>query len=246
MLYNSALVFAAHPDDEIVMAGTIGRLVAEGTRVTVVQMTDGCEGYPELEMRHAIVEMRLREAAACDNVLGIAKRHHLDRPDMGLVNDKPTLHEVIRIIRAERPDAAFIQGDATLHRDHRATFHLAVEGLWHAGGPVAVALGRPWITPEIYLYKDASTTLQPFGVHIEGYGRKFYQALATQESQFALFAEHFGLESREQFAREMERLIREAQRTTEYFWVARDVLGYTELPPREAHRLTKWAAPTEA
>lgn len=38
------LVFAAHTDDELTMAGTIWRLAQAGTPVHVIIMTDGCEG----------------------------------------------------------------------------------------------------------------------------------------------------------------------------------------------------------
>jgi len=243
MLYRSAMVFAAHPDDEIVMAGTMAKMTAEGTRVVVVQMTDGCEGYPDVEMKDKIVAMRRAEADACNQVLGVAQRYMLGRPDMGLVNDKATLQEVMAFVRKERPEAAFLQGDRTLHRDHRATFEISLEAVWHAGGPVAVALGPPWATPELYLYKDATTDLEPFAVDVSGFGHKLLEALATQESQFTLFGQLLGLGSREDFAREIERRKTEGGLKVESFWVARDVLGFAELPDPATHRLRQWSPP---
>lgn len=241
MLFRSAVVFAAHPDDEIQMGGTMARMAAEGTRLVVVQMTDGCEGYPDPSMKDRIVEMRRREAEQANQVLGVAKRHMLGRPDMGLVNDKATLQEVIRIIRAEKPEAAFTQGDNTLHRDHANSFHISIEALWHAAEPVAVALGEPWKTPEIYVYVDAKTDLEPFPVDVTGFGHKHIEAFGTQESQYTLFGEHWGLGSREAFDREIDRLKREGGRQTEHFWTARDVLGFDDLPDPAAHRLRQWS-----
>src|SRR3712207_6290101 len=116
------MVFAAHADDEITMAGTIARFAAEGARVVVVQMSDGCEGYPQPEMRDAIVALRREEAVACDQVLGIARRVMLLRPDMGLRHDKETLQECIKAIREERPQAVFTHGPADRHGDHRSTY----------------------------------------------------------------------------------------------------------------------------
>jgi len=244
MLYRCAMMFAAHPDDEIFMAGTMAKMADEGTRVVVVQMTDGGEGYPEVGMKDKIVEMRRREAEAANAVLGVAKRCMLGQPDMGLVNDKATLQEVMAIIRNERPDAAFIQGGRTLHRDHLNTYHISLEALWHAGGPVCAALGPSWKTPEIYFYKDAETDLQPFVVQVKGYGHKFFEALATQESQFTLFSQHFGVGTREDFTREIERLKREGGRDVEHFWIARDVLAFDVLPEAAAHRLPGWSLVT--
>ena len=241
MLYRCPIVFAAHPDDEIFMAGTMAKMAAEGSRVVVVQMTDGGEGYPEVAMKDTIVAMRAREAEAANRVLGVAQRYMLGRPDMGLVNDKATLQEVMAIIRRERPDAAFAQGGRTLHRDHLNTYHISVEALWHAGGPVCAALGPSWKTPEVYFYKDAETALKPFGVNVKGFGHKFFEALATQESQFTLFSQYFGVRSREELLREVERLKREGGRDAEHFWIARDVLGFDVLPESPAHRLPQWS-----
>jgi len=241
MLYRSILVLAAHPDDEIIMAGTMAKMAAEGTRVVVVQMTDGCEGYPDVEMKQTIVEMRQREAEAANRVLGVAHRYMLGHPDMGLVNDKATLQEVIAIIRRERPDAAFLQGSRTLHRDHLNAYQIGIEALWHGGGPVCAALGPSWQTPEIYCYKDADTDLQPFGVSVKGFGHKFFEALATQESQFTLFGQYFGVGSREAFAREIERLKHEGGREIEYFWVLRDAVDFDVFPEASAHRLRGWS-----
>lgn len=241
MLFRSALVFAAHPDDEIMMAGTIARMADEGTQVAVVQMTDGCEGYPEPEMKDTIVELRRAEAEACNRVLGIARRHHLGRPDMALVNDKPTLLDLIEIVRSEKPEAAFIQGPHTLHRDHINTCNLALEALWHAGEPVAAERGAPWSTPEIYLYFQVKADCEPIAVDVSGYGHKWLEALATQESQFTLFQREFGMGSREEFEREIERLRTEGGRDVEHFWIARQVADFEGLPDPKAHRLAQWA-----
>jgi len=241
MLYRSIMVFAAHPDDEIMMAGTMAKMADEGTRVVAVQMTDGGEGYPEVGMKDQIVAMRTREAEATNGVLGIARRYSLGRPDMALINDKATLLEVMTIIRNERPEAAFVQGDQTLHRDHLNTFAISIEALWHAGGPVSAALGPSWKTPEIYFYKDASTRVEPFAVSVKGYGHKFYEALATHESQFTLFQEYMGVGSRAELEREIERLKREGGRAVESFWIVRDVLDFDVLPQRSAHRLPQWS-----
>jgi len=241
MLYRCVMVFAAHPDDEILMSGTMAKMAAEGTRVVVVQMTDGGEGYPEPDMKDKIVEMRRREAENANRVLGIAQRYMLNRPDMALVNDKATLQEVMALIRREKPDAAFLQGPHTLHRDHFNTYQIGLEAVWHAGGPVCAALGPSWRTPEVYFYKDVAPDRQSFAVDVKGFGNKLYQALATQESQFTLFTQYFGAKSREDFEREIQRLGREGERNVEYFWIVRDVMDFDVLPEPSVHRLSAWS-----
>jgi len=238
MLFERVMVFAAHPDDEIAMGGTMARMSHEGTRVVVVQMTDGCEGYPRLEWQDIIADMRRGEAEACNRVLGIARRYYIGAPDMGLVNDKQTLQKVIRIIRTERPEAIFLQGGAGVHRDHKATFEISLEALWHAGEPVARALGEFWKTPEVYIYKGAVTDKEPFKVDITGYAHLVHEARATQVSQHTLFKK-----SKEEFLAEAERIKASRERHYETHWIAREVLGYAFLPPAENHRLPNWGAP---
>ncbi|MFQ5810577.1 MAG: PIG-L deacetylase family protein, partial [Armatimonadota bacterium] len=153
MNYETILVFGAHPDDEITMGGAMAKLSQQGAEVVVVIMTDGCEGYPREDMRDTIVELRRQEMAECDKVLGIRRRIAVGKPDMGLVNDKETLQECVRIIREVRPDALFTHGPHEHHRDHVNTHAISIEAQWHAGEPVVAALGAPYLTPHVYYYK---------------------------------------------------------------------------------------------
>jgi N-acetylglucosamine malate deacetylase 1 len=77
------LVFAAHPDDEILgMGGTIARHTAEGDAVRIVCVTDGSSTqYPGDAATRAQKEKEARRAAA---ELGVSDYVHLDLPDMRL------------------------------------------------------------------------------------------------------------------------------------------------------------------
>jgi len=226
MDYGTVIVFAAHADDEITMAGTIAKFAASDVRVIVVQMTNGMEGYPQPEMRDSIVETRMAEAEACNNVLGIARRVMIGAPDMGLVNNKETLRECIKIIREERPDAAFNQGPDDRHRDHINTHCIARDALWHAGEPVSAVLGPSWKTPHIFLYKGVKRDLPSVEFDVSETAHKRYLALATQESQHTLFGR-----TREDFEAEAERIRTSTRRYTETFWLAPE-MRLRSFPPR--------------
>ena len=88
MHYERVMVFGAHPDDELRMAAAIAKLSAAGTAVTVAICTDGCEGYPRLDMRDTIVATRARESDEVQKILGVQRYVNLGAPDMGLVNNK--------------------------------------------------------------------------------------------------------------------------------------------------------------
>lgn len=235
MRYERVLVFGAHHDDEITMSGTIAKLADAGVEVTVVIMTDGCEGYPRPEMRDTIVEVRRREAEECNKVLGIHRRVNLDNPDMGLVNDKATLQKCIRVIREVRPDAVFTHGPEDRHRDHINTSLISVEARWHAGEPVAAELGEPWYPPHLYYYKGVVTQLLPtVTLDVSEWAYKRPLALATQVSQHTLFGR-----TTEDFQREAEELRRSKTRHTERFWI-HDRTDLPDFLPRQRWEAGKW------
>ncbi|MBM3241507.1 hypothetical protein FJZ31_34935 [Candidatus Poribacteria bacterium] len=215
MNYNTVIVFGAHADDEITMAGTIARMSQSGVRVVVVIMTNGCEGYPRPEMKNIIVELRRQEAAECDKVLGIHRREILDIPDMGLVNDKETLQQCIKIIREERPDAIFTHGPVDRHRDHVNTHAISIEGRWHAGEPVAAVLGPSWNTPHLYYYKAVTGGLPVIIIDVTETAEKRAEALATQVSQHTLFGR-----TKQDFEAEAESIRKNRPKRTEQFWIA--------------------------
>jgi len=226
--YSTILVFAAHPDDEIRMAGTMAKLSHAGVRVVVCQFTNGCEGYPKPEWRDQIVEMRRKEADACDQVLGIARRYHVGRPDMALVNDKETFLEAIRIIREVRPDAVFTQGPDDRHRDHIATCEISLEAAWQAGQPVAAEQGEPWNTPHVFFYKAVQSRPPDIVYDVSDSAHKVPEALAAQESQHMLFGR-----TREGFLAEAESIrqaVAQGRKYTESFWFT-DRCHVTDFPP---------------
>jgi N-acetylglucosamine malate deacetylase 1 len=95
------LVFAAHPDDEVLgMGGTIAVHVERGDQVRVVVVTDGSSTqYPgDSETRLRKEEEALRAAAE----LGVMDYVHLDLPDMRL--DTLPHVEVNRVVEEHLDD----------------------------------------------------------------------------------------------------------------------------------------------
>jgi LmbE family N-acetylglucosaminyl deacetylase len=224
MNFERILVFAAHPDDEISMPGTIRKLADAGVEVHVCVSADGCEGYPFPEWEQTIVAMRRAEQVEVDKVLGVTKRHQIDSPDMAVVNDKATLMKFIRVIREVRPDAVFTHGPSDFHRDHTATSALSLEAVWHAGEPVARALGAPWTTPQVYLYKGAGGQRPHITIDCTGYAHIRPLALATQVSQHVLFET-----TREEFEARARRQQEERPAYAESFWLT-DRMVLREFP----------------
>ncbi|MFQ6097634.1 MAG: PIG-L deacetylase family protein [Armatimonadota bacterium] len=231
MNYDTILVFGAHPDDEITMAGTMAKLADAGCTVVVAIYTNGCEGYPRPEMKDEIVEMRRREMAECDKVVGISRRVCFDREDMALVNDKETVKDTVRLIREVRPDAVFTHGPDDVHRDHLNTYAITREAWWHAGQPVAAELGPSWRTPHLYYYKAMGATsarrdsLPTVVIDVTDTYWRAVAARGTQVSQHTLFGR-----TKEEFDAEAERLREHPEPRTETFWIAERVHLHDFLP----------------
>jgi len=223
--YERILVFGAHPDDELRMAGTMAKLAAEGVQVYVAIMTNGNEGYPRPEMRDTIVELRRQEAADADRVLGITRRHSLDRDDMALTADKAALQECIRIVREVRPQAVFTHGPHDRHRDHLATHTVSVQATWHAGEPVSAELGPSWRTPHLYYYKGCEHKLPTVVIDTTACYGTVLEAYATQVSQHTLFRT-----TREGFLAQAEQHRQGPTPTSETFWIV-DTNRLTDFLP---------------
>lgn len=123
---DGILVFAAHPDDEVLgMGGTIAVHADRGDSVRIVCVTDGSSTqYPgDAELR-AQKEGEARAAAA---ELGVSDYVHLDLPDMRL--DTLPHVEINRVVEEHVRDFAptcvyTAQPDVNL--DHRALFDSVV------------------------------------------------------------------------------------------------------------------------
>ncbi|MBA2358277.1 MAG: PIG-L family deacetylase [Actinobacteria bacterium] len=120
---SRVLVFAAHPDDEVLgMGGTIAvHTTRRGDEVRVVCVTDGSSTqYPGDEA------LRLRkneEAVRAAGELGVSDFVHLDLPDMRL--DSVPHVEVNRIVEEQLRDfgpAIVYTVHPDVNRDHRALY----------------------------------------------------------------------------------------------------------------------------
>ncbi|GIV15978.1 MAG: bacillithiol biosynthesis deacetylase BshB1 [Armatimonadota bacterium] len=186
--WQRVLVFAAHPDDEIIgCGGTIARLSAMGKQVFVVTFCAGETSYTTPEMKDKIAEVRRAEADACDRVLDITERVILGKPTQGVVNDRETYQECIRLIRRYRPDVIFTHWNEDKHRDHRAISTVTDEARWKAYENVLADFGEPWYTPELYYYEVLELFTHPSVlIDITDTFPKKQEAMQTQQSQFAV------------------------------------------------------------
>lgn len=123
-----ALVVAAHPDDaEISLGGTILRLVDQGKRVGICDLTRG-----EMGTRGTAAD-RERETAAASERMGLAVRENLGLPDGRVEVRVETREALAAVIRRHAPDVLFGMHTEDLHPDHVACGRLTREAWFLAG-----------------------------------------------------------------------------------------------------------------
>lgn len=136
------MVIAAHPDDaEFGPSGTAARWIDEGSVGWLVCCTSGDQGGEDPDQDpFELAALREREQVAAARIIGYAGQTFLHQPDGALVNDLALREQLVREIRAFRPDAVLATDPETLfygdggvnHTDHRAAGMAAVDAVYPA------------------------------------------------------------------------------------------------------------------
>ena len=121
-LEGPVLVLAAHPDDEVIGAGSmLAYHASRGHSVTVVHATDGAAGDPNNREAGDIRDVRRAEGIEALRRLGVEPARHWDLPDGQLPENLDDLTKRIEaVIREVQPKTLYSFHAGEAHRDHRA------------------------------------------------------------------------------------------------------------------------------
>ena len=206
------LALGAHPDDvEMSCAGTLLAAAAVGKSIGIVDFTRG-----ELGTR-GTPTTRAAEAAASNQILGIAVRDNLGLPDGFFRNDREHQLPLIAAIRRYRPDVVLANAITDRHPDHGRAAELARDACFLAGLRMIETIGpdgqpqAPWRPLNVYHYIQDRQIVPAFVVDITPHWDKKWEAIQAYKTQF------FDPESREpqtylssrEFGRFMEARARE-------------------------------------
>lgn len=179
------MVFAPHPDDEILgCGGSLTRHIENGDHATVVYMTSGDAGSLHIS-KEQLGSVREQEAQSSCSLLGITDLVFLRNPDGYLEYDQKNLVAIINLLRNRQPDLVYLPHQRDAHKDHRMTHELVVEARGRAGGPwFQECQGNPWQVAMALTY-EVWTPLQQFSqvVDITPYMDKKLAALSLHRSQ---------------------------------------------------------------
>ena len=122
------LAIGAHPDDvEFGCGGTLLKLISEGKKVVIIDLTQG-----ELGTR-GTAETRANEAANAAELLGLTARENLKMDDGFLNNGREYQIRIVEMIRKYKPEIVFCNAWDDRHPDHAKGAKLASDACFLAG-----------------------------------------------------------------------------------------------------------------
>lgn len=173
------LAIGAHPDDvELGCGGTVAKMVAEGKKVGILDLTRG-----ELGTR-GTAETRKNEAAAAAEILGVEFRENLGFKDGFFVNDEKHQLKLIEVIRKYRPEIILCNAVEDRHIDHGKGADL-VESACFLSGLRKIETGQEaWRPKHIFHYIQWYPLTPDFVMDISGYLEKKKEAVFAFKTQF--------------------------------------------------------------
>lgn len=176
------LVIAPHPDDaELGMGGGILKLLAEGKRVGVLDLTNG-EPTP-----HGSPEIRAAETETATAVLGLTWRANLGLKNRSLEPTLDARHQLAGVIRQTQPRWLFAPYWVDAHPDHVAATQLVDAARFWAKLSKCDIPGEPHHPQRIYNYYCVHLKMTPqpaFVLDISPYWEQKLASIAAYESQF--------------------------------------------------------------
>lgn len=177
----SILVVGPHPDDqELGMGGTIARLVEQGHKVHLVDMTNG-EPTPL-----GSVETRAKESAAAAKILGVG-RTLVGLPNREVVHNLESRHKLAAVIRVHRPNVIFLPYPTDAHPDHVAVTKIGEDARFDAKLTKSNISGEPWNPKRIVYYFCTHLKMNfapTFCIDVTDQMEKKMSAIAAYETQF--------------------------------------------------------------
>ncbi len=179
------LAFGAHPDDvELGCGATIAKLVSQGKKIGIVDLTRG-----ELGTRGSAI-IRTKETKEASKILGISVRENMDFKDGFFVNDEEHQLKIIRVIRKYQPDFIFCNAPDDRHIDHPKGSKLIVEASFLSGLSKITTTDsfgnfqKKWRPNNTYHYIQWKNLIPNFIFDVSGFHHIKMDAVKCYSSQF--------------------------------------------------------------
>ncbi len=178
------LAIGAHPDDvELGCGGTIAKLISEGKKVAILDLTEG-----ELGTR-GTNETRAIEAKNAGEILGISARENLKMKDGFLVNSEEYQLRIIKAIRTYQPEIVFCNAVDDRHPDHAKAAKLASDACFLSGlikieTEESGKKQEKWRPKQVFHYIQWKNLEPDFVIDISGFLDKKIESCLAYKTQF--------------------------------------------------------------
>lgn len=178
------LAIGAHPDDvELGCGGTIAKLISEGKKVAILDLTQG-----ELGTR-GTNETRAIEAKNAGEILGISARENLKMKDGFLVNSEEYQLRIIKAIRTYQPEIVFCNAVDDRHPDHAKAAKLASDACFLSGlikieTEESGKKQEKWRPKQVFHYIQWKNIEPDFVIDISGFLDKKIESCLAYKTQF--------------------------------------------------------------
>ena len=178
------LAIGAHPDDvELGCGGTVAKLISQGKKVAIVDLTRGELGTRGTE------KTRAEESAAASRILQIAARENLEMKDGFLLNTKEHQLKIVEMIRKYQPEIVFANALDDRHPDHGKAAKLISDSCYLSGlvkvqttmnGEIQAA----WRPKHVFNYIQCKDLKPDFVIDISEFMDIKIEACLAYKSQF--------------------------------------------------------------
>lgn len=178
------LAIGAHPDDvELGCGGTVAKLIADGKKVAIVDLTQG-----ELGTRGTNLT-RAQEAAEASKILGISARENLKMKDGFLSNTEECQMQIVQMIRKYQPEIIFANAIDDRHPDHAKAAKLVSDACFLSGlvkieTVIDGEKQQPWRPKQIFHYIQWKNITPDFVFDISDFMNKKIEACLAYKTQF--------------------------------------------------------------
>lgn len=178
------LAIGAHPDDvELGCGGTIAKLISEGKKVAIIDLTEG-----ELGTR-GTNETRAIEAKNAAEILGISARENLKMKDGFLINSEEYQLRIIKAIRTYQPEIVFCNAVDDRHPDHAKAAKLVSDACFLSGlikieTEESGKKQEKWRPKQVFHYIQWKNIEPDFVIDISGFLDKKIESCLAYKTQF--------------------------------------------------------------
>ena len=178
------LAIGAHPDDvELGCGGTLAKLILEGKKAAIVDLTQG-----ELGTRGTNIT-RAQEAASASEILGVSARENLKMKDGFILNSEEYQIQIVKMIRKYQPEIVLANAIDDRHPDHAKAAKLVSDACFLSGlVKIETELDgenqKQWRPKQVFHYIQWKHITPDFVIDISDFMEKKIEACLAYKTQF--------------------------------------------------------------